>query len=103
MALKPFSEIVKERAHKDPEFRVGLLTEAMECLANGEAGVAKTLLRDYVNATIGFDKLAKMMRKEPQAVMRMLRPSGNPGLENISKLLASLHKHEGVEPRVSAE
>ena len=52
MALtRPFSETVKERAEKDPEFRIGLLTEAFECFRNGELEVGKTLLRDYVNAT----------------------------------------------------
>lgn len=48
-----FRETVKERAIRDPEFRIGLLTEAIECLLNYEIDVAKILLRDYVNATKG--------------------------------------------------
>ena len=37
MALtRSFREIVKERAMRDPEFRVGLLTEAIECVLNDE-------------------------------------------------------------------
>ena len=52
MALtRSFRETVKERAVRDPEFRIGLLTEAIECLLNYEIDVAKILLRDYVNAT----------------------------------------------------
>ena len=103
MALRDFSETVMERAKRDAEFRVGLLTEAVEHLAKGEADIAKLFLRDYIMATVGFDGLAKMTDKKPESLMRMLRPSGNPSLDNISKLLASLHKHEGIEPRVSAE
>lgn len=58
MALtSSFREIVKDRATRDPEFRVGLLTEAIECLLNDEISVAKVLLRDYVNATVGFEEL----------------------------------------------
>ncbi|MCY3973663.1 MAG: transcriptional regulator [Candidatus Dadabacteria bacterium] len=96
--IKPFSETVKETARKSAKFRIGLLNEAVICIAGGEAAVAKILLRDYIDSTIGFKKAAKLMGKEPQAVMRMLRPSGKPSLDNISKLLASLHKHEGVDP-----
>ena len=48
MALtRNFREIVKERAMRDPEFRIGLLTEAIECVLNDEINVAKVLLRDY--------------------------------------------------------
>lgn len=94
-------ETVGEMLRKDPEYRVAVLNEAATCLINGEPDVAKVLLRDYVKATIGFKKVAKMIKREPQTVMRMFRSSGKPSLDNISKLLASLHKHEGVEPRVS--
>ncbi|MCY3625932.1 MAG: hypothetical protein OXH71_01435 [Candidatus Dadabacteria bacterium] len=52
MALtRSFRKIVKKRAIRDPEFRIGLLTEAIECVLNYEIDVAKVLLRDYVNAT----------------------------------------------------
>jgi len=50
---RDFKETILERAKIDAEFRVGLLTEAAECLLNNETAVAKTLLRDYVNATLG--------------------------------------------------
>ena len=104
MALtRDFKETVLERAKNDSQFRIGLLTEAAECLLNNEVDVAKTLLRDYVNATIGFKELAARTNKKPQSLMRMLSRSGNPSLENISQLIESLHKYEGVELRVIAE
>ena len=103
MALtRDFKETIKERAQNDPAFRVGLLTEAVECLLNGEEDVAKTLLRDYVNATIGFQELGTLIDKKPQSLMRMLSEKGNPSLGNISRLMASLRQHEGVELHVSA-
>ena len=103
MALtRDFKDTIKERAQNDPDFRVGLLTEAAECILNNEVDVAKTLLRDYVNATIGFQELGTLTDKKPQSLMRMLSASGNPSLGNISKLMASLRQHEGVQLHVSA-
>ena len=103
MALtRDFKETIMERAQNDPAFRVGLLTEAAECLLNDEVGVAKSLLRDYVNATLGFQELANLTDRKPQSLMRMLSEKGNPSLDNISRVMASLRQHEGVELRVIA-
>ncbi len=86
----------------DPEFRVGLLTEAIECVLNDQIDVAKVLLRDYVNATVGFEELGVLTKKNPKSLMRMLSPGGNPSLKNISSLLAPLKEHEGVKLHVHA-
>jgi len=103
MALtRDFKETVKQRAQSDPAFRIGLLTEAAECILNDEVDVAKLLLRDYVNATLGFQELSALTHKKPQSLMRMLRDKGNPSLGNISRLMASLRQHEGVDLRVTA-
>ncbi|NKB57113.1 MAG: transcriptional regulator [Alphaproteobacteria bacterium] len=103
MALtRDFKETVQARAQADPAFRVGLLTEAAECLLTDEVDVAKTLLRDYVNATIGFQALAVLTGKKPASLMRMLGDKGNPSLENIAKVIDTLRRHEGVELHVSA-
>lgn len=104
MALtRDFKETVLERAQSDPEFRIGLLTEALECLLNNETGVAKSLLRDYVNATIGFQELGLMVEKEPSSLMRMLSPKGNPSMTNMSQVIAAMRQHEGIELHVHAK
>jgi len=99
---KPFKETVLKRAQEDPEFRIGLLTEAAECFLNGEVGVAKILLRDYVNATIGFQKLGDVVGKKPESLMRMLSEKGNPRADNLSQVISSLQQHEGLELHVRA-
>lgn len=91
-----------DRAQNDPEFRVGLLTEAAESFLNHDVSVSKILLRDYVNATLGFKELARMMDKKPQSLMRMLSPKGNPSFDNISKLIDFLRQYEGIELKVNA-
>lgn len=103
MALtRDFRETVRQRAQNDREFRVGLLTEAAECFINGEVDEAKTLLRDYINATIGFQELGRITDKNPASLMRMLSEKGNPRAENLARLLGSLRRHEGVELHVQA-
>jgi DNA-binding phage protein len=103
MALtRDFTSTIKARADKDPKFRIGLLTEAAECFLNGDVDTGKTLLRDYVNATIGFPELAKQLDKKPESLMRMLSAKGNPRAENLALLLRSLQDHEGIELHVAA-
>ena len=103
MALtRNFKETIKQRAEKDPAFRVGLLTEAAECILNGEVDTAKVLLRDYVNATLGFRKLGKLTQKKPESLMRMLSAKGNPRADNLSQVICSLRQYEGVELHVEA-
>ncbi len=103
MALtRDFKETVRQRAQTDPEFRVGLLTEAAECFINGEVDEAKALLRDYINATIGFQELGRITQKKPASLMRMLSAKGNPRAENLARLLQSLRQHEGVKLHVQA-
>ncbi len=103
MALtRSFVETAKERASSDPEFRIGLLTEAAECFLNGDVVTGKTLLRDYVNATIGFQELGKLIDKKSASLMRMLSEKGNPRMDNLSELIASLRNHEGVRLHVEA-
>ncbi len=103
MALtRNFKETVLERAKVDAEFRVGLLTEAAECLLNNETGVAKCLLRDYVNATLGFQELANIVNKKPTSLMRMLSDKGNPSIDNMALVISVMRQHEGIELHVSA-
>jgi len=99
---RDFKDTILERAQNDPEFRIGLLTEAAQCLLSNETNVAKTLLRDYVNATIGFNELALIVDKKPSSLMRMLSEKGNPTIENMSQVMAAVQKYEGVELNVGA-
>ena len=60
MALaREFSETVRARAESDPEFRVGLLREAVEAMLNDDHETAKLLLGDYVSAAMGIETSAE--------------------------------------------
>ena len=46
------------RRARSRRFAEALLTEAVELLLSGEVETGKAILRDYINATIGFERLA---------------------------------------------
>ena len=93
---RDFKETVKLRAMRDPEFRVGLLQEALNALLDADMTVGKLLLRDYVNATVGFEALGAQLHKSPKSLMRMLSEQGNPRADNLFELVAQLKGNEGV-------
>jgi DNA-binding phage protein len=103
MALtRSFKETVKVRAERDPAFRVGLLQEAIEALLRDELTVGKVLLRDYINATVGFEELAEATHKNAKSLMRMLSVEGNPRADNLFAVIAHLQRKEGIELGVRA-
>ena len=101
MALtRDFQETVKNRAERDPKFRNGLLTEAMEAVVRGEFDVAKILLRDYINATEGFEAVGKAVHKSPKSLMRMLGQGGNPNVKNLFGVTRYLQDNAGLTFKV---
>lgn len=99
---RSFKQTVKSRAQRDAKFRVALLREAAEAFLRGEIDLGKSLLRDYVNATIGFQALADAVDKSPKSLMRMLGETGNPRADSLFALIAHLQNSEGVELCVTA-
>lgn len=98
MALtRDFKQTVLSRAVKDTAFRRGLLTEAVNEFLEGDTEVGKKLLRDYINATITFQQLAKELNKSSKSIHRMLGPRGNPRLESIFSIIKILQMHENIK------
>ncbi len=103
MALtRDFKETVRARAQRDPAFRRALLQEGVECLLGGDLETGKVVLRDYINATIGFEELGSLTARQPKGLMRMFGPSGNPQARNLFQVIACLQDHEGVHLDVKA-
>jgi hypothetical protein len=86
-----FKETIRARAQNDAHFRRALLRKAVECVINGDLAVGRSVLRDYVNATLGFQDLE----------MRMLAPKGSPSAANLSSILSALRKTEGIHFELS--
>lgn len=98
---RDFKETIQERALKDPEFRKGLLTESIENMLDGDIETGKSLLRDYINATLGFEKLASITDKSPKSLMRMFSAKGNPTAQNLFGVLHTLTRQENVQFQVN--
>ena len=103
MALtKAFRDTVYHRAQRDAGFRKALLTEAMNAYLGGDEDTGKAVLRDLINATIGFEQLAAELRKPSKSLHRMLGPNGNPSTANFFAILQVLQKRVGVKLTVKA-
>ena len=104
MALtRDFKETIRDRVQRDPKFRKELLREGLEAMLSGEIDVAKTILRDYINATVGFTGLAQATHIPPKSLMRMFGPSGNPRADNLLTLIAKLQRVTRIHIAVAAE
>ena len=86
-----------ERAERDPSFAKALLDEAVTLFLNGEADTARLVLRDLVDATVGFDALGAAMAKPVKSTQRMLSKDGNPSMDNLAAILEIVRKRLGVE------
>jgi DNA-binding phage protein len=87
MALtRDFKQTVVERAQRDPAFAQALLDEAATLFLNGDPEAARLILRDLVNATIGFEQLAALTDKPSKSLHRMLSPAGNPSMDNLASI-----------------
>lgn len=103
MALtRDFKQTVRARVQRDPAFRKELLREGVESFLAGDVETGKRVLRDYINATIGFNALAEITRHSPKSLMRMLGPSGNPYARNLFEIVSCLQRKTGVQFQLKA-
>ena len=102
MALtRDFRETIKARADRDDAFRSALLSEALDLLLSGNLDDGKAVLRDYINATIGFENLAASVGTPAKSLMRMFSARGNPRADNLFNVIVHLQRAGGI--RVSVE
>lgn len=103
MALtRDFKETIRARVERDPKFRKELLCEGVEAMVAGDVATAKSILRDYINATVGFTELSEKTHIPSKSLMRMLGPSGNPRADNLLQIVRFLQQREGVRFQIKA-
>ena len=97
MALtRDFRETIRERAQQEPQFRKALLREALDLMLSGDEKTGRAILRNYINATVGFQQLEAATSIPATSLMRMFGPNGNPSAKNLFGILAYLQAREGV-------
>lgn len=99
---REFRETVQERVARDPKFRRALFVEALRCFIAGEVDLAKSVLRSYIKATGGFEKLSDEVSIPSKSLDRMFSPRGNPQAKNLFAVISHLQK-EGRIPIVVKE
>jgi DNA-binding phage protein len=98
MALtRDFRETIRERAQREPEFRRALLLEGLQLITDGDLATGRSILRNYINATIGFAELARRTRISSPSLQRMFGPDGNPTAENLFGVIDQLQRQERVK------
>jgi DNA-binding phage protein len=99
---RSFKDTVKSRIAKDDAYRQALLSEAVQSLIENDLVNGRSVLRNYINATIGFSELVAIIGKSEKSLMRMFSPKGNPTAANLFSVINTLQERTGVELRVRA-
>jgi len=103
MALtRDFRDTVRKRAELDPAFRKALFQEAVQALLEGNIDDGRATLRGYINATVGFERLSKVIGRPQKSLMRMFGPEGNPTAENLLGVISALQTETGVHLQIRA-
>jgi DNA-binding phage protein len=102
MALtRSFKELVQKRVAADPAFGQALLREGINTMLTGDVDTGKAILRDYIKATVGFEKLGEATGTQAKSLIRMFGPRGNPQARNLFSIIGYLQKQAGVELHVT--
>src|SRR5216117_3493844 len=100
---RDFRETILARVQREPRYREALFTEAINAYLAGDTVTGKSILRELVNATVGFEGLAAQIKKPSKSLHRMLAPHGNPSTENFFGIVNALQKKTRVKLRVTAK
>lgn len=97
---KSFKALVQQRVAQDGAFAESLLREGIDTLLTGDIETGKAILRDYIKATVGFEKLSEATDTPAKSLIRMFSPRGNPQARNLFGVIGYLQKQAGIELRV---
>jgi DNA-binding phage protein len=98
---RSFSDLVQQNVRADRKFAEVLLREGVDALLSGDVESGKSMLRDYIKATVGFEKLSAATGAPPKSLIRMFGPRGNPQAKNLFGVLRYLQKRAGVRLHVA--
>ena len=99
---KSFRDLVQGRVKADRKFAEALLREGIDAMLSGDVDTGKAILRDYIKATVGFEKLGEATDTPPKSLIRMFGPRGNPQARNLFGIIGYLQQQAGVELHVMA-
>jgi hypothetical protein len=98
---KSFRNLVQQHVKSDAAFSEALLREGIDAMLSGDLETGKTILRDYIKATVGFEKLGAATGAPPKSLIRMFGPRGNPQAKNLFNVISYLQKRAKVHLHVA--
>jgi hypothetical protein len=93
--------LVEHHVKTDKKFAEALLREGIDAMLSGDLETGKTIMRDYIKATVGFEKLGAATATPPKSLIRMFGPRGNPQARNLFSVIGYLQKRAGVRLHVA--
>ena len=93
---------MQSQVKADKKFAEALLREGIDALLSGDVETGKSLLRDTIKATVGFERLAKATGAPAKSLIRMFGPRGNPQAKYLFAVIGYLQKKAGLHLRVAA-
>ena len=96
-----FKELVQQHVKNDRKFSEALLREGINAMLGGDVDTGKIILRDYIKATVGFEKLGEAVDTPPKSLIRMFGPRGNPQAKNLFSVIGYLQKRAGMKLHVA--
>jgi hypothetical protein len=67
----------------------------------GDVEAGQSILRDYIEATVGFETLAEATVTPPKSLIRMPGPRGNPPARDLSGIIVHLQRQAAIERHVA--
>jgi hypothetical protein len=92
---------VQARVKADKRFAEALLREGIDAMLSGDVETGKSILRDYIKATVGFEKLGEATGAPAKSLIRMFGPRGNQQAKNLFSVIGYLQKRAGLELHVA--
>src|ERR1700757_4851551 len=98
---KSFRDLVERQVKEDPKFAEALLREGIDAMLSGDLDTGRAIMRDYIKATVGFEKLGEATDTPPKSLIRMFGPRGNPQARNLLGVIGYLQKRAGLHLHVA--
>ncbi len=99
---RDFRVTLHARIKHSPTFRKELLKEGIECLLEGDVNTGKAVLQEYIDATIGFQKLGKLIAMSPDSLMRMFSSNDTLDAHTLFAAIDCLQQQTGLQLKVKA-
>lgn len=86
---------------RDKKFAEAPLREGVDAMLSGDVDTGKTILRDYIKATVGFEKPGQDTQTPSKSLIRMFGLRGNPQAKNLFSVIGYLQKQASVRLHVT--